>query len=238
VIVQNSEAASNVSGIEIENTFFADVFGNDAHDNTAGILVFDLPNLQQLGGHDVRVHDNKIHDNNTKNFAASGDIVGLVPSGTGFFVMANSNVEIFNNAFTNNSTVQSAVISYYVSQIKITDPNYYPIPSKIFIHDNTYAGGGKSPDVSNNIGLLLDTVITKFPNGVVPEILYDGVTDPMKTTPPNNPMQICVKNAGAVVANLHLDKLNSSNTNLAQIMVVDSAPYDCTLPPVAPVTLP
>jgi len=43
VIVRNTEAVGNVAGIEIENTSNADVYGNYAHDNTGGILVFDYP---------------------------------------------------------------------------------------------------------------------------------------------------------------------------------------------------
>jgi parallel beta-helix repeat protein len=42
IVVRNNEAFQNVAGIEIENSFFADVYGNDSHGNTAGILVFDL----------------------------------------------------------------------------------------------------------------------------------------------------------------------------------------------------
>ena len=43
-------AEYNVAGIEIENSTFADVYDNVATNNTGGILVFDLPNLQVQGG--------------------------------------------------------------------------------------------------------------------------------------------------------------------------------------------
>jgi parallel beta-helix repeat protein len=43
VVVRNNTVFDNVAGIEIENTFYADVYSNNAHANTAGILVFDLP---------------------------------------------------------------------------------------------------------------------------------------------------------------------------------------------------
>ena len=69
IVVRQNTVFGNVSGIEIENSFYADVHDNTAHDNTAGILVFDLPGLQQEGGHDVRVFYNTIQNNNTKNFA-------------------------------------------------------------------------------------------------------------------------------------------------------------------------
>jgi parallel beta-helix repeat protein len=44
--VKDSEAFGNVAGIEIENSSDAEVVGNHAHDNTGGILVFNLPGLR------------------------------------------------------------------------------------------------------------------------------------------------------------------------------------------------
>src|SRR5215813_219219 len=99
IIVRNNLAVNNVAGIEIENSFNADVYGNTVTGNTGGILVFDLPGLQQLGGHNVRVFNNTIRDNNTANFGIGGT-VSLVPAGTGVVVMANQNVEIFGNTIS------------------------------------------------------------------------------------------------------------------------------------------
>ena len=61
IIVKNSRAEFNVAGIEIENSYFADVFNNIATNNTGGILVFDLPGLPQQGGHHVRVSVSYTH---------------------------------------------------------------------------------------------------------------------------------------------------------------------------------
>ena len=96
IIVRNSVAQYNVAGIEIENSYYAAVYNNLASHNTGGILVFDLPDLPQQGGHHIRVFDNKSIDNDTDNFAPEGNIVGEVPRGTGIIIMANSDVEIFN----------------------------------------------------------------------------------------------------------------------------------------------
>ena len=65
IIVKNSIAQYNVAGIEIENSYYADVFDNLASHNTGGILVFDLPDLPQQGGHNVRVFRNKAINNDT-----------------------------------------------------------------------------------------------------------------------------------------------------------------------------
>ena len=69
IIVKNSRAEFNVAGIEIENSYYADVYNNHAENNTGGILVFDLPDIPQQGGHHVRVFKNKSINNNTDNFA-------------------------------------------------------------------------------------------------------------------------------------------------------------------------
>ena len=60
IVVRDSEVERNVAGIEIENSVDADVYGNFAHDNTAGILVLNLPNLPQKNCRRVNVHDNLI----------------------------------------------------------------------------------------------------------------------------------------------------------------------------------
>mgnify|MGYP003327655364 FL=1 len=123
IIVRNSIAQYNVAGIEIENSYYADVYGNLASHNTAGILIFDLPDLPQQGGHHVRVFDNESIDNDTDNFAPEGNIVGEVPRGSGIIVMANSDVEIFGNVISGNGTVNLSIVSYGDDT---EDSNYYP----------------------------------------------------------------------------------------------------------------
>ncbi|MFC1759223.1 parallel beta-helix domain-containing protein, partial [Planctomycetota bacterium] len=73
VIVRNCKAYFNVAGIEIENCHSAEVYGCEVTNNTGGILVFDLPDLPQQHGHDVRVYNNRVFENNTKNFAPKGN---------------------------------------------------------------------------------------------------------------------------------------------------------------------
>ena len=94
IIVRYSEAFDNVAGIEIENSTRADVYGNNVHGNTGGILVFDLPDLPVKEGRLVRIFDNIIKNNNLDNFAPEGNIVGKVPAGTGIMIMATEMVEV------------------------------------------------------------------------------------------------------------------------------------------------
>jgi parallel beta-helix repeat protein len=238
IVVRNNEAFANVAGIEIENSFFADVYGNTAHDNTAGILVFDLPGLMQEGGHNIRVYMNTIQSNNTENFAAMADIVGLVPGGTGFFVMANHDVEVFQNTIVGNKDSGSGIISYALAQMSFTDKNYYEWPSKVYLHDNTYMSDGTMPDTASQIGLLLSTAMSAYPGGHVPDVLWDGIADP-NLAAGTNPMQLCIKEPQAsAVCDMHFDQLDSSYSNLSKILVCDPTPFDCTLPSLPPVSFP
>ncbi|ECI7719626.1 hypothetical protein E0632_26860, partial [Salmonella enterica subsp. enterica] len=104
IVVRNSRAEQNVAGIEIENSSQADVYKNVATHNTGGILVFDLPNLPVMDGHDIRIFDNDVVDNDTPNFAPKGNIVAMVPKGMGIMVMAARNVHVFGNRLNNNGT--------------------------------------------------------------------------------------------------------------------------------------
>jgi parallel beta-helix repeat protein len=238
IVVRNNEAFANVAGIEIENSFFADVYGNTAHDNTAGILVFDLPGLMQEGGHNIRVYMNTIKSNNTENFAAMGDIVGLVPGGTGFFVMANHDVEVFQNTIVSNKDSGSGIISYALAQMPFTDANYYQWPSKVYLHDNVYMSNGTMPDLASQIGFVLGTAMSVYPGGRVPDVLWDGIADPSLPAGPN-PMQLCIKEPQAsAVCNMHFDQLDTNAPDESKLLVCDPTPFDCTLPALPAVTFP
>ena len=169
IIVRNSVAQYNVAGIEIENSYYADVYDNLASHNTAGILVFDLPDLPQQGGHHIRVFDNQAIDNDTDNFAPEGNIVGEVPRGTGIIVMANSDVEIFNNVMSGNGTVNLSIVSY---SDETDDKNYYPHPKKIQVHNNTYGPSGFDPDLETGD---LAKALYEISAGDMPDIFWDGV---------------------------------------------------------------
>ena len=94
IIVRNCEVFQNVAGIEIENSIKADVHSNNVHNNTGGILVFDLPDLIQKEGKQIRIYDNIVKENNLDNFAPKGNIVAKVPAGTGIMIMATEYVEL------------------------------------------------------------------------------------------------------------------------------------------------
>ena len=137
--------------------------------NTGGILIFDLPDLPQQGGHHIRVFDNESINNDTDNFAPEGNIVGEVPRGTGIIIMANSNVEVFNNLMSGNGTVNLSIVSY---SDETDDPNYYPHPRGIQVHNNTYGPSGFDPDVGTGD---LAKALFEISDGNMPDIFWDGV---------------------------------------------------------------
>ena len=165
--VLDSIAKFNVAGIEIENSYYAEVIGNHAEHNTGGILVFDLPDLPQQGGHSVLISKNKVINNDTKNFAPEGNIVGKTPNGTGIMIMANENIEVRDNDIRNNATAGILVVSY---QEETEDKNYNPIPNKIYIHNNFLSNNGYDVD-KKRAGPISDVI-----PGKAPEIIWDGVT--------------------------------------------------------------
>ena len=169
IIVKNNSAMFNVAGIEIENSYYADVFGNTVTRNTGGILVFDLPDLPQQGGHHIRVYNNKSFDNNTDNFAPEGNIVATVPRGTGMLILANSIIEVFNNDFFENDTVNLAIVSYFQDT---TDKNYYPHPRSVYIHNNRFKKSGASPDIESN---ELARMLFQLAENDMPDIFWDGL---------------------------------------------------------------
>jgi parallel beta-helix repeat protein len=165
IIVRNSLAMENVAGIEIENSYNADVHDNLATKNTGGILVFDLPNLPQMGGHNVRIFENVVVDNMTPNFAPKGNIVANVPTGTGVMVMANKNVHVFDNMLGNNGTANVMVVGY---RYPFTDPKYNPVGSGIAIWGNQHDKAGWDPKFPGG------PQIAAALGGSFPPIFWDG----------------------------------------------------------------
>lgn len=229
IVVRNSVAEYNVAGIEIENSFKADVYKNRASHNTGGILIFDLPNLPVQGGHDIRVFDNDVVNNDTPNFAPKGNMVAIVPKGMGIMVMANRNVHVFNNRLNGNGTAHVLIAAY---PNDYDDDNYMFVPRGVFVHNNTYGEGGSAPD--GEVGKTISDV-----SGTpVPDIVWDGVTripEYFSWTSAEN--RVYVDEAeGATFVNLKM---------ISQLMLpwgwwpdTDIAGYKGSLPEPAPVKLP
>jgi parallel beta-helix repeat protein len=196
VVVRRNRAEHNVAGIEIENTIGADVHDNLATANTGGILVFNMPNLQQPG-YTTRVYRNRVIANNTDNFAAKGAAVASVPAGSGVVINSNDKVEIFDNDVADNQTANVIVSSYfstgYMNERGVAKA-FDPYPEEIYIHDNRFKGGGDKPD-----GLDLKALkMAMFGlNGRLPDVLWDGYVNAGRAGGP----QVCVDNGAAQTLN-------------------------------------
>jgi len=175
IIVKRSRAEFNVAGIEIENSMNADVFDNVSTHNAGGILVFDLPNLPQMGGHSTRLFRNRVVDNDTPNFAPKGNIVAGVPTGTGVMIMANRNVHVFENEIDGNQSTAIVLVSYTQ---KFDDKSYNPLPRDVVVRNNKIGRNGFDPKF--NGGALIKTILKSD----IPPVVWDGVTSFPGTTEP------------------------------------------------------
>lgn len=221
IILKNSRAEFNVAGIEIENSMNADVFDNVATRNTGGILVFDLPNLPQMGGHSTRLFRNKVVQNDTPNFAPKGNIVASVPTGTGVMVMANRDVHVFENEIDGNASAAVMLVSYTQ---KFDDKTYNPLPRDIVVRDNRIGKNGFAPKFPGG------EILVKELGGVIPPIMWDGVTKHPQNTDP-----VRVRLTDGPVLNLNLDAPGALLT--AKPAVTDRL-GDADLPQPKPVMLP
>ena len=210
------------------------MYDNVATHNTGGILVFDLPGLPQQGGHDVRVFRNQIVNNDTANFAPEGNIVGAVARGTGLMIMANRNVEAFENTIDKNETYNLLIISYHTTERPIQDENYDPYPLGIHIHNNDIGEGGREPD--NRRGELVAS-LTGTP---VPDIVWDGFVDESRLVDGKLPKDMGIyihSNGDADFANLGMPaslKGGKANTSLVKR---DLSAHAGSLPPLPPVVI-
>jgi len=194
VIIRNNKAYWNVAGIEAENSRYVEIYGNEAWENTGGLLVFDLPGLTQYG-HTTRVYNNYLHNNNHKNFAQKGNIVASIPPGCGMMILATNNIDIYDNKIEDNRTVGLAIVSYElvaalnegeqeqaqaiggvqtVNNRFREDTLYNAYPFDVRIHGNRFENSHWFPTLQNDIGRLLLAKSFLSP----PDIVYDGIRNP------------------------------------------------------------
>ncbi|MBZ0230838.1 MAG: right-handed parallel beta-helix repeat-containing protein [Deltaproteobacteria bacterium] len=264
VIVRNNVVAGNVAGLEIENTQYADVYGNTAEDNTAGIVVFDLPG-NPIVGRDVKLRDNIIRNNNHINFAPGGT-VAVIPVGTGTFAMASRRVEITGNTYENNNTGDIALLSGLIVE---SDEARWELATaslngtwedlglaagatagtitnfrseNIVVANNTHSGSGTMPDTLDPMmfGVLLVLVYGTSP---IDNILYDTIgetsfhsTDATMNTNDNH---ICVGgNTGGTFASMNVEVQSVQNIVPFFRPAAPFAPFECTTLNGGPVVAP
>jgi parallel beta-helix repeat protein len=236
IVVKNCYVTENVAGIEIENSFDADVYDNFATNNSGGILVFDLPGLELHNGGRVRVFHNKVPKNNHANFGAPGSSVSNVPPGTGMLLLAMDNVEIFENEIADNNTSAVQIISYLITGNPINDPHYDPYPEHAYIHDNHISGCGKNPGGRYGKGLA------KVLGNPFPALFYDGAHDPKKLVNGKLPPELGIRferNGDVGFADIHLDQVSLEQLTSGKLNVERNiAAYTGKFPRLPGITLP
>lgn len=207
IVVSNNVAFDNVAGIEIENSSRAKVFNNHCYDNTGGMLVFDMPDLPKANGDDVHIFENRIHHNNGANFSAPGNVVNMLPPGTGMLVMAHRDVIVEKNTIHQHKTMSVGMMSWMFTGNAFSSEQYDPFCSQIRIQDN---------DITFDNDLVADTT-TQFGqlfaflfDGKAAGVVVDGIFNPMHIGSNGQFLkdyEVCIlNNSDYPVINLHADK--------------------------------
>jgi parallel beta-helix repeat protein len=224
VVIRNSRVAYNVAGMEIENSSFVDVYNNDVNNNAGGILVFNVPGVPVKDGRKTRVFDNRIYDNNTENFVPKANLIFAVPAGTGVMVLANAEVEIFNNKIERNQTANALLLAFSATGKPANDSGFEPYPRDIWIHHNEFRAGGQQPEPQGVRTLRLSKLAAA---GKLPDILWDGTTRRGVQS-----AKICISDNGDA------DFANFDFRGRGDETSTDLKPHECTLPPLPKITWP
>ena len=113
--------------------------------------------------------------NNHENFAPKGNIVATVPPGTGVMIMANDQVEVFDNTIEQNQTAGLSIVSYLITDKPIKDDEVRPV-LRGDLTSTTTASRPTARSRPARSGELLATAL----GTPLPDILYDGIVDPKK----------------------------------------------------------
>jgi len=144
ILVADNDASASTVGIEIENSIGVTVSGNRATGNTAGIAVFSLPGLPVPMTSDVQIAGNTVTANNMPNpLTVGGDVLSLLPTGSGIVAVAVADSLIAGNRVNANATGGIAVLAF---PLPFNDPRFIPLPQGVAVRDNTVNGNGSAPD--------------------------------------------------------------------------------------------
>lgn len=217
IIVRKNHVHDNVAGVEIENSSDADVYDNLSENNTAGILIFDLPDLPVKNGARCRVYNNKMINNNVPNFGVKGTTVGEIPAGTGMIIMATNQCEVYNNEISGHNSVSTAIISFMALNKPFKDTIYDPYCGGIFFHDNKITRGNGKVDQEVVFGKLFAAMF----GDNVPDVVTDGAVNPAyhnNDGSVKDDQKICITNNGNIsFSNMDLmNKGKNKNTDISK----------------------
>lgn len=227
VVVRDNYVHDNVAGLEIENTINGEVYNNVAKNNTAGMLIFDMPDLPQANGDKIKFYNNEMDGNNGLNFAPKGMIVSTLPPGTGMNIMSHSNIEMYNNTIKNHHSVGVMVNSWFITGNPFKNQEFDPYATNIHIHDNSITGSDEPSDMTSEAGQLISFVT----DGKGADIIIDGIFKPELPDNNGNASSYCFRNNGD---NLEFINLNAGMGATPEEMMKNKdtnyAKFDCELP--------
>lgn len=225
-VVRENYVHHNVAGLEIENTKNAEVYKNIAKENAAGMLIFDMPDLPQANGDNVKFYDNHMENNNGPNFSKPGIVVNTLPSGTGMLIMAHKNIEVTNNVIKNHRTMGIGINSWIFTGQPFESKEYDPFCSNINIHDNqiTETSGPAIP--TTDFGKLLNAIFGE----ASPDIIIDGIFGPSSLDKNGNPIGFCFKNNGDISFRNMNAAMGASPEDIAKNMTDDMTSFNCDIP--------
>ena len=224
VVIRDNLAHHNVAGIEIENSRNVDCYNNTAENNTGGILIFNLPDLPQAFGFNVRVHDNASIDNNFQNFSPKGGMVNTLPPGSGMLVVAHKDLEVFNNKISGHKTLGLGVISYlFTGRSFDTSNGFEPYYYNVNIHDNVFERPEDTTDQTTEFGQIISGLFQGQPQ----DILIDGIFHP--DTGVGQP--VCFRNNGEGLRYTNLNAgLAEDPADMIKTLNQNIEVFECTMP--------
>jgi parallel beta-helix repeat protein len=152
VLVDHNMSTGNVAGFEIENSSNVIVSHNEASGNTAGILSFTLPFLDVDTNANDRIDHNYVHDNNKANTCPPGDLVCLVPVGSGIGLAGADSNSVDHNTVTGNDTFGILVVNlcnaFRFTPEECAGLNVDPNTDDAQVASNSTLGNGQHPDPS------------------------------------------------------------------------------------------
>jgi len=224
VIIRDNLAHHNVAGIEIENSRNVDYYNNLAENNTGGILIFNLPDLPQAFGYNVRVHANTCRNNNFQNFSPKGGMVNTLPPGAGMLVVAHKDLEIFDNEITGHKTLGLGIISYLFTRRPFDVKNgFEPFYYNVNVHDNVFERSDDIADQSTEFGQMISVLFGGQPQ----DILIDGIFHPDT----NTGQPVCFENNGEGLRFANLNAAQAEGVEgMLKTMDQNLTVFECSLP--------
>ncbi len=197
VVVRRSTVNTCEYAIEIENSR-----GVDVHHNylacDSGVLVFNRPYRTMSAGR-IRIYRNAILGDLRDGGERQGNgLRGLVPSGTGLFVLATDAVDVFRNSFEENRSSAVTVASYNLFDDDTGDDDFDPYSERIFLWDNDFRRNALSTGLSNEGVAWLRTLVTelfRLFRYTVPAVLIAVDDDPDKQVDGELPedLRVCLQ---------------------------------------------